>query len=146
MTSLSNHQNQPGYLGKNILHGTMPLMRRLIALIIMLVVPLQFAWAAAAGLHGHVAMDTVGAHVHDHDHHNAGHASPDLDALGSTDGEQHNEDGHHGSHCHHVFSFIFHQPGSLPGLELKGGPLQHASAAFLSRIPPLLDRPPLERA
>ncbi|MDP1923649.1 MAG: hypothetical protein Q8K57_02570 [Thiobacillus sp.] len=125
----------------------MPRMRRIIALIIMLIVPLQFAWSAAAGLHGHMGMDAAGAQVHDHDHHHeAGHASHELAALGSADGEQHNEDGHHGSHCHHVFSFIFHQPGSLPGLELSGGPVQHAHAAFLTRIPPLLDRPPLARA
>ena len=108
----------------------------------MLIVPLQFAWAAAAGLHGYVGEDAVGAHVQD----DGGHASHDLAALGNTDGEQHNEDGHHGNHCHHVFSFIFYQPGPVLGLELSGGPVQHAPAAFLSRIPPLLDRPPLASA
>jgi len=121
-------------------------MRRFIALIIMLIVPLQFAWAAAAGLYGYVGEDAVGAHVQDHDHHDGGHASHDLAALGNTDGEQHNEDGHHGNHCHHVFSFIFYQPGPVLGLELSGGPVQHAPAAFLSRTPPLLDRPPLASA
>jgi hypothetical protein len=115
-------------------------MRRFIALIIMFIVPLQFAWSAAAGLHGHVSMDVVGAHVLDHDHHHdAGHER----AVPGAGDEQHNEDGHHGSHCHHVFSFICHQPGTLPGLALSGGPIQHAPAVFLSRIPPLLDRPPL---
>jgi hypothetical protein len=122
-------------------------MRRFIALIIMFIVPLQFAWSAAAGLHGQVAMNAVATYVHDHDHHHdAGYATHELAALGSADGEQHNEDGHHGSHCHHVFSFILHQPGTLPGLELSGSPVQHAPVAFFTRIPPLLDRPPLARA
>lgn len=122
-------------------------MRRLIALIIMFVVPFRFAWAAAAGLHGYLAMDTGGTHVvHDHDHHDANHAGHGLAAFGSTDGEQPSDDGHHDSHCHHVSSFILHQPGPLPRLELTSGPLRHAPDTFLSRIPPLLDRPPLTRA
>jgi hypothetical protein len=122
-------------------------MRRFIALIIMLVVPLQFAWAAAAGVYGHLGTEVVGTHVHEHEHHHgAGHFSHDLVQLGSTDDAQHNEDGHHGSHCHHVFSFILHQADSLPCLQLSGGPVQYAPAAFFSRIPPLLDRPPLARA
>jgi hypothetical protein len=146
MIGMPKRQDMQSPLCENIPRCTMPRMRRFIALIIMFVVPLQFAWAVAAGLHGHVEMDAVGTHVHDHDHHDGGHASYDLAALDGTDGEPHNEDGHHGSHCHHVFSFIFYQPGPVLGLELSGGSIQHGPAAFLSRIPPLLDPPPLARA
>jgi hypothetical protein len=121
-------------------------MRRFIALIIMLIVPLQLAWSAAAGLHGHMGQNggALGMHAHDHDHHDAGHA--DHATLNGGEDNGHNDDGHHGSHCHHVFSFILHQPGPVHGLELSGGPVQHAPAAFFTRIPPLLDRPPLAHA
>ena len=83
-------------------------MRRLIALIIMLIVPLQFAWSAASGLHGHLGEDVaaLGMHAHDHDHdyHNAGHDDHDLSMAGDTDSGHDKE--HHSSHCHHVLSFI----------------------------------------
>lgn len=120
-------------------------MRRLVALIIMLVVPLQFAWAAAAGLHGHTGKDAFvsGFHTHDHDHHESGH--PDHDASGGTSNQEHSEDGHHG-HTHPVFSSVLMEAGFALDFALPGGPMLHPSAAFFSRIPPLLDRPPLVRA
>ncbi len=121
-------------------------MRRLIALIIMLIVPLQFAWSAAAGLHGHTVEDmaTSGFHTHDHDHHESGH--PGHDDAGDTNNKDHNEDEHHG-HCHPVFSSI---PLMVSGLtldiSLRDGPILHPPAAFLTHVPPLLDRPPLAHA
>jgi hypothetical protein len=120
-------------------------MRRLIALIIMFIVPLQFAWAVAAGLQGHVGKDvaTSGFHTHDHDHHENAH--PDHDATGDTHHQDHNEDGHHG-HCHPVFSTILMESGLALDIALPGGPILHPPAVFCSRIPPLLDRPPLARA
>ncbi|KAB2311459.1 hypothetical protein F8A87_06520 [Betaproteobacteria bacterium SCN2] len=121
-------------------------MRRLIALIIMLIVPLQSAWSVALGFHGHADVNAVGVHVHDHDHHNTGHSAQDSTDASNSDGQQYSADGHHGNHCHHVFSFILHQPDTLTGLELNSEPVLHIPAAFLSRIPPLLDRPPLARA
>ncbi len=120
-------------------------MRRFIALIIMLIVPLQFAWAAAAGLHGHAGKDvaTSGFHTHDHDHHECAH--PDHDSTGDTDHQDHNEDEHHG-HCHPVFTSILMESGVTLDIALSGGPILHQPAAFLSRTPPLLDRPPLAHA
>ena len=122
-------------------------MRRLIALIIMLVVPLQFAWATTAGLYGHLDKAAAVTHVHEHDYHQgASHASHNLAQFGNTGDAEHNTDGHHGSHCHHVFSFILPLGDSLPSPQLSSGPIQHAPAAFFSRIPPPLDRPPLASA
>ncbi|OJZ17182.1 MAG: hypothetical protein BGP20_13380 [Thiobacillus sp. 63-78] len=120
-------------------------MRRLIALIIMLIVPLQFAWAAAAGLHGYVGKDvtTSGFHTHDHDHHES--ADPDHDSSGGTNNQDHNEDGHHG-HYHPVFSSILMESSLTLDIALSGGPILYPPAAFLSHTPPLLDRPPLARA
>ena len=122
-------------------------MRRFIALIIMLVVPLQFAWATTTGLYGHFGTEAVDTHVHEHGHHHgASHVSHDLAQSGNTDDTQQNKDGHHGSHCHHVLSFILQLGDSLSCLQLSSGPIQHAPAAFFSCTPPLLDRPPLARA
>lgn len=121
-------------------------MRRFIALLVMLVVPLQSAWAVGLGFHGHADMNAAGMHVHDNDHHATMHSAHDHAAADNADGEQHGADGHHGNHCHHVFSFILHQHETLTELELNGGPVLHTPAAFLSRIPPLFDRPPLARA
>lgn len=121
-------------------------MRRLVVLIIMLVVPLQFAWSAALGVHGHPDDVPVGMHLHDPDHHDTGHvqhAPPDASPLS---GDTQGSDCHHVSHCHHVFSFILYQFTPPTGPDLKAGPILHAPDAFLSRIPPLLDRPPLARA
>jgi hypothetical protein len=123
----------------------MPAMRRFITLIIMLIVPLQFAWAAAAGLHGHAGKDvaTAGFHTHDHDHHESSHSIPD--AAGDTNNKDHNEDGHHG-HYHPVFTYIPMESGLTLDIALPSGPTLPPPAVFFSRIPPLLDRPPLARA
>ena len=120
-------------------------MRRLIVLIIMFIVPLQFAWAAAAGLHGHVGKDMApaGFHTHDHDHHESAH--PDHDASGDTNDQDHNGDGHH-AHYHPVFTPIPMESGVTLDIALSGGPILYPPVAFLSHTPPLLDRPPLARA
>jgi len=119
-------------------------MRRFIALIIMLIVPLQFAWSAAAGLHGYTGdgQARLGVHTHDHDHHAHGH--PGHGASGDTD-KDHNQDGHH-DHYHPVFLAILAEPGLTLGSTLPGGPILHPPVVYLSRTPPLLDRPPLARA
>lgn len=66
-------------------------MRRLLAILLMLIVPLQFGWSAALNIHGHSHGDTVlGFHTHD-DHH-----------------------GSHGDHHHS-------HPGEAPSSEPDGG-------------------------
>lgn len=130
-------------------------MRRFIALILMLIVPLQFAWPAATALHGHWGNGAVVAgdfHAHDHDYHDVGHADHDLTLSGEAGNSpmdsgpmdsNHNDDGHHGGHCHHVLSLILPGSGLMPGQAQADGPIPRPPAAFLSRTPPLLDRPPL---
>lgn len=119
-------------------------MRRLIALVIMLVVPLQFAWAAAAGVHGHLGENLTALGMHSHSHDDHGHAHDH--AASSDAGAQHGEDGHHGQHYHPVFSSLIREPGLTLGPCLAGGPCPHPPTVFFSRTPPLLDRPPLARA
>jgi hypothetical protein len=123
-------------------------MRRVIILVIMLIVPLQFAWSAVAGLHGHVGEDVaaLGFHTHDDDHHDHhDQTRPDHTAAGNTD-KDHSEDGHHGSHYHPVFSSILMASGLRLDFAARSGPIAQSPAAFLSHTPPLLDRPPLARA
>src|SRR3989339_2096836 len=103
-------------------------MRCLIALILLLIVPLQFSWAAAMGVHGHLGGDTraVGVHAHDHDFH----ASTESDHVHAMPGDSdvgHNDDGPHVSHCHHVFSVVFDTSG------LTLGQSQPASPRFTQR-------------
>jgi hypothetical protein len=123
-------------------------MRRFIALIVMFVVPLQFAWSAVLNVGDHVESGVVVTqHAHDHDHHGGGYPDRGLiDTEPAEDGTHCRDCHHHASHCHHVFSFIFQQSTSPVSLELKAGAIAHIATAFVSRTPPPLDRPPLARA
>lgn len=123
-------------------------MRRLIALILMLVLPLQAAWSVAAGVHGHLdgGAAASGVHAHDHDYHDVGHADHDLSATADQDNGGHNDDGHHGSHCHHVLCVILVETAPALDLPRSDAAVAHLPPAFHSHIPSLLDRPPLAHA
>ena len=123
-------------------------MRRLIAILLMLVMPLQSAWSAAAGMHGHLdgGAAASGVHAHDHDYHDAGHADHDLSATADQDNDGHNNDGHHGSHCHHGLSVILMETDLALALAQSDGTVIHPPLRFHSHIPLLLDRPPLAHA
>ena len=125
-------------------------MRRLIALVVMLVVPLQFAWAAVVGVEGHVGNPIAGAgfHLHGHDDGHADHPGHAPHAHGpAADAEHANagDDGHHG-HTHPVFSSLLGDFGLALAEAVPGGLIVPPLSGFLSRTPPLLDRPPLARA
>ncbi|WP_018078669.1 hypothetical protein [Thiobacillus denitrificans] len=122
-------------------------MRRLVAVIIMFIVPLQFAWAAAVGIYGHAGQDRspLGFHSHVVGHDHQGDAHHDHDVLGNSQTQEHGEDGHH-SHVHPVFSSLLAQ-FSLSFIEAApDGLIMPPPTGFQSRTPPLLDRPPLVRA
>ena len=124
----------------------MPGMYRLVALILMLIVPLQYAWSAASVLHGHLAGAPVSmsTHAHDHDFYAMGHVDHDLSVLGDQDG--YHADDHHGSHCHHVLSLALLEVGPLFAHEVSGCAPGSLNLTFHSRTPPPLDRPPSARA
>ena len=126
---------------------TIDRMRRLILLILMLVVPIQYAWSAVMAMDVHhvsttIAPMTLATHVHDHDYHHGG--CHDI-SVSAEPGNQHDDD-HHGSHCHHVLSMAL--LGTVPILAhaISDGKLGEWGLSFYSRIPPLLDRPPEMRA
>lgn len=121
-------------------------MRRLLAILLMLIVPLHFAWAAMESMHGHLGNDrsAAGFHVHYDDHH---HDADLDDHTDGTDGDgvsqqSHNDDGHHDGHYHPVFSMLlFESPLNL-GEKLPHGPPLRPPSSFTSHIPLLFDWPP----
>lgn len=123
-------------------------MRRFIAIIVMLVIPLQSAWSAVSGLYGHLDdnVAVAGFHSHAHEHEDAGHSSHTASVSACDTGSKHTEDGHHDGHCHHAFSPLLMETGLNLGVISSGGPILQPHAAFFSHTPPLFDRPPLMRA
>jgi hypothetical protein len=122
-------------------------MRRLIALILLLIVPLQFSWSAAMGVHGHRGSDShaVGMQADDHDLH----ASTDSDhthTLAADTDVGHNDDGHHVSHCHHVFTAAFMVSGLTLGQSQPDAAPAHPAARFTSHTPLPQNPPPPARA
>ncbi|HQT00645.1 MAG: hypothetical protein B7Y26_00970 [Hydrogenophilales bacterium 16-64-46] len=117
-------------------------MRRLVILTLLLILPLQFAWAAVLGIHGHTGNTQAlsGPHMHPHHHGMEASADPAPDAASESDGE-HGAD-EHPDHTHPVFTSLLAESGLPQTVSLPGGPILHLSAVFLSRIPPLPDRPP----
>lgn len=123
-------------------------MRRLLALLLIVLVPLQFAWSAAHAMHGHGADDVaaLGLHSHDSDHgHDIDTHDDDHDDLASTGSTGDSPDGGNPGHYHPVFSPLVIEPiVDLPRFE-PDGPPAWLPATFTSHIPPLFDRPPLAR-
>lgn len=118
-------------------------MRRLLAILLLMIVPLQFAWSAVQGVHGHLGgnVAVAGFHAHDGDH-----AHQDADPA-ATGGEHcsHNDDGHHDGHCHPAFSMILIEPQPALADLSRGGAPASPPAFFTSHTPPLFDWPPSAR-
>jgi hypothetical protein len=122
-------------------------MRRLLAILLMLILPLQFAWSAAASLDGHLGNEgsAAGFHHHDHDdhghHHDAGTDGHDGDAASGV-AQEHHDDGQHDDHYHPVFSMLV--LGLQPDLTevLPHAPPTRPPSTFTSHIPLLFDWPP----
>lgn len=121
-------------------------MQRFIAIIIMLMVPLQTAWSAAMSLHGHMSGSELAGimHVHEHTHQDDAHSHDDVAA--SADKESSHEDGHHDPHCHPVFNSVLAESRLTVGVDLTNTAIPQAPVSFYSHTPPLFDRPPLARA
>lgn len=117
-------------------------MRRLVILTLMLILPLQFAWAAVLGIHGHAGDAPALSGPHTHPHHHGTEASADHahDAASGSDAEHGTDE--HPDHTHPVFTSLLAESGLSLSVSLPGGPILHPAAAFLSRTPPFPDRPP----
>ncbi|MDO8350657.1 MAG: hypothetical protein Q7S94_05850 [Gallionella sp.] len=120
-------------------------MRRLIAILLLFIVPLQFAWSATESLHGHLGNEgsVSGFHFHDddHDHHDADTVDRDILVAGDTP-DGHNDDGHHDGHYHPVFNMLVIEPHLKLSKASPNGWLIRMPASFTSHIPLLFDWPP----
>lgn len=123
-------------------------MRYFLAIVLMLIIPLQSTWAVAEGLYGHFGNDASAArfhsHANDHDTHVVELVGHDNSVAGDT-GNGHNDDGHHVSHSHPIFSSLVIEPNLKLGEASPGDPPTRLPASFTSHIPPLFDRPPSAR-
>jgi hypothetical protein len=134
-------------------------MHRVLAILLLLVVPVQFGWSAALNIHGHAHGDTVlGFHTHDHgahDRHGDPHDSPAASdgalehaahsLTGSGDTEKTDDDCMDGHYHPILASLVMRIDLSLDGARADGAP-SHPPDTFSSRIPPLFDWPPSPRA
>lgn len=76
-------------------------MRRLILIVMMLVLPLQYSWAAVAAVSAHaVQMDAEGHLGHHDDHHEHGAASGQVSAAEAAVADASAVDHDDGSNCH----------------------------------------------
>jgi len=125
-------------------------MRRLLAILLMLVVPLQFAWSAAQSLHHHLGSDvaSLGLHTHDDepDHPDGGTQATqgELSAAGGASSDSNH--GHSGGHYHPIFVSLVSDTELILHEALSGEAPFRALAIFISRTPPLFDWPPAARS
>ncbi len=147
--------------------GRMVAMRRLLAILLMLVVPAQFTWTAVASIDGHVHGDVavLSFHTHDgeHGHHHGAHDHP-HDSPAANDepdgGFEHaaeyrsiesssqdkSEPDQSGGHYHPILASLVMNAMSALGASPSGGPPDRPPATLTSRIPPLFDWPPSARS
>lgn len=121
-------------------------MRLFILLLLMISLPVNAAYTAAAGVcdsvAGHVQSCTIFGHhsyAHAHDHH--GHDAPDAEKTASTAVKTAGCDHNH-THAHPLFSVML---PALPGFRLPAAPMAVIAlpaAAFVSATPARLERPP----
>jgi len=119
-------------------------MRRVLTILLLLIVPFQFAWSAVESVHGNLNHQESAAVFHSHDD---GHRhDTDVDRYdGTTDSllpQGHNDDGHHDGHYHPVFSDVVLEPPLSLGKALPQDPPWQAASSFTSHIPSPFDWPP----
>lgn len=124
-------------------------MHRALVILLMLIIPIQFAWSAVANGHGHMDIEgsSSGFHVHhdDHDHdHEGGNVGGHGNDTASSDlgNPDHDADDHHDGHHHPAFTMLI-PDGRQEFVET----LPHAAPwrplpTFISRTPLLFDWPP----
>lgn len=125
-------------------------MRRVFAILLMLFVPLQFAWSAAQSLHGHPDSDVsvLSFHSHEGDSHHHGESEPSAhhETVTGGVGSGNSDAGHSDGHYHPIFVSVVVNAALKLGEPFPSGPPIRPLAAFISRVPPLFDWPPSARA
>lgn len=121
--------------------ATLPPVRRLLAIALLALLPLQFSWAAVAAYCEHEA--AVGAgHPGHHEHAHHGDASLDADSdrsANSTAGSGDVECSH--CHCHGHCNGLLTLPDGLPGGLSTAPPSASADEAEGAHAPARPERP-----
>lgn len=121
-------------------------MRRLIAVILILFLPIQPAWSLAQA-YAHLDDSSVTLGFHEHHADDAHDHEHDADRFESTDivfdaQPGHDADGHHDGHAHAVFNMLVTETSILPADHMPHAAPMWRSLAFTSHIPLLFDWPP----
>lgn len=122
-------------------------MRLILTLLLVVAIPFNAAFAAAAAWCDELQHAThPGHHVHVHDHEHGNDSDRDSAAGDVVQdggaGSKQKAGGHHHSHVHPVFSTMLPAPVGLNLPVAPGAPLALAAENFISAIPPRLERPP----
>ncbi|PKO38868.1 MAG: hypothetical protein CVU33_07235 [Betaproteobacteria bacterium HGW-Betaproteobacteria-6] len=116
----------------------------MLAILLMLIVPFQFAWSAVESMDGHLDHEGSASvfHYHDDDHHHDGDVDHHDEMAGGLAEQGHNDDGHHDGHFHPVLNIIVFEPQLNLGKALPHDPPMRPPSSFTSHIPSLFDWPP----
>ncbi len=114
-------------------------MRRILAIVLLALLPFQFTWAAVASYCGHetqAAVKHFGHHEHEHHADVGGDAEPDADLAANADVQGDKAPGAMDldcGHCHGTCSAMLTLPSALPGLLSAAHPsaiLEEAESAY----------------
>lgn len=117
-------------------------MRRWLAVLMMVLLPLQFSWAAVANYCGHetgAAAEHVGHH--DHASHDHGADLADKGDSASADGSSNPAPGIDCGHCHGYCVGMLDLPSSLEPLSLGDAPPSLGNAPDAEHVPAQPERP-----
>jgi hypothetical protein len=121
-------------------------MRRWLLVLLLVLLPLQFSWAAVAIYCGHetgVAADHVGHHNHaPHDH---GGKAAGPGGEGKTDGSSTNASSFDCGHCHSYSVSMVHVPSLIEPLPLDGAPSGRGDTSWAEHVPAQPERPKWDR-
>jgi len=111
-------------------------MRRWLAVLMMVLLPLQFSWAAVANYCGHETGASA-EHVGHHDHASHAHGGKvaDMGKSAETDGSSTPASGIDCGHCHGYCVGMLDLPSSLQPLPLGAAPLTLATPPPQSTYP-----------
>lgn len=117
-------------------------MRRWLAVLLLVFLPLQFSWAAVANYCAHET-GAAASHVGHHDHAGHSHASKvaDPDHKGAADGKASNAPNLDCGHCHGTCAAMVDVVASFEAEALASAPLSLGAAPSAKHMPAQPERP-----
>lgn len=119
--------------------ATLPPVRRLLAIVLLALLPLQFSWAAVAPYCEHET-SADGGHLGHHEHPQHGDAAPDAGNERTADPTADTAEIDCG-HCHGQCTGLLALPEGLPGGLLTAAPRASADEAGRAHAPARPERP-----